>query len=266
MSRRAQRSGSHPRLVASVVTGCLAGIVAGWIYLAIGLVLNGGELALAAPSGTFVVWVVARSLGLYGLAFGAAGLVLGAVVHGFGAILRRPGELVFPIVLGLLVAGIAFAYLSVWWQLRVLAGLPFGDAARLAGAVRHGLYGLGMGLCVAALTALGGRLIGGGGRAGTPWRSTVVAVVVCAGAVGASQVALAPGQAAVDGAYRPSQVVVVGMDALTFRILGPMLRSGELPTFRRLIDEGAWGSFLTYGQASSPMVWTSMATGKRVRD
>jgi predicted AlkP superfamily phosphohydrolase/phosphomutase len=45
-----------------------------------------------------------------------------------------------------------------------------------------------------------------------------------------------------------------------------MLRSGELPTFRRLIDEGAWGSFLTYGQASSPMVWTSMATGKRVRD
>ncbi len=61
-------------------------------------------------------------------------------------------------------------------------------------------------------------------------------------------------------------MVVVGLDGLSFRVLAPMMAAGELPTFQRLVDEGAWGTCLTYGTASSPRVWTSLATGKKVRD
>lgn len=58
------------------------------------------------------------------------------------------------------------------------------------------------------------------------------------------------------------QVLFVGVDGATWTVMGPMIEAGELPTFARLLREGAhMKRFDTLDTTSSPLVWTSAATG-----
>ena len=59
-------------------------------------------------------------------------------------------------------------------------------------------------------------------------------------------------------------VVVLGIDGLDYRMLGPAIARGELPNFARLVREGAAGPLWTANVALppiSPRIWTSIATG-----
>ncbi len=58
------------------------------------------------------------------------------------------------------------------------------------------------------------------------------------------------------------KVVVLGIDGLEWDIMGPMLESGRLPNFAKLIHEGSWGELKSLEFLESPMIWTSIATGK----
>jgi predicted AlkP superfamily phosphohydrolase/phosphomutase len=58
------------------------------------------------------------------------------------------------------------------------------------------------------------------------------------------------------------RVVILGIDGLEWDVMGPMLESGRLPNFARLINEGAWGELRSLKFLESPMIWTSIATGK----
>jgi len=59
------------------------------------------------------------------------------------------------------------------------------------------------------------------------------------------------------------KVLFVGVDGATWTVLGPMIEAGELPTFARLAKEGArMERFETLETTSSPLVWTSAATGR----
>ena len=65
-------------------------------------------------------------------------------------------------------------------------------------------------------------------------------------------------------AENTERICVIGVDALTWDILGPMLDSGELPNFRKLIDGGSSGVLDTADTVLfSPRIWTSIATGKK---
>ncbi len=187
-------------------------------------------------------------------------------------LLGRRRRFIFAVVLGFAVAVIVFTNLAAWWQIEMLGGLPMKDPERWHAAFRHALAALAAGATVAGLGVWFRRR-----RPGAPG-SLRPAALAAAGAVlalaigdlglrlgSSAPVAPAPGAPA-PGATRSSQVIVVGLDGLTLRVLSPLLRAGELPAFRRLMAEGAWGTLLTYGTAASPQVWTSMATGKRVRD
>src|SRR5688572_17440998 len=59
----------------------------------------------------------------------------------------------------------------------------------------------------------------------------------------------------------PSAVVVVGIDSATWRVMDPLIASGELPTFAALRDEGVSGELFTIVPTFSPTIWTSMMTG-----
>ncbi|MEQ1571784.1 MAG: alkaline phosphatase family protein, partial [Myxococcota bacterium] len=60
----------------------------------------------------------------------------------------------------------------------------------------------------------------------------------------------------------PQKVVLVGVDGASWTVMGPMIERGELPTFARLIREGASRTaFDTLEDTSSPVIWTSVATG-----
>jgi predicted AlkP superfamily phosphohydrolase/phosphomutase len=58
------------------------------------------------------------------------------------------------------------------------------------------------------------------------------------------------------------RVVILGIDGLEWDVMGPLLESGRLPNFARLINEGAWGELRSLKFLESPMIWTSIATGK----
>ncbi len=66
------------------------------------------------------------------------------------------------------------------------------------------------------------------------------------------------------GDMKPSErkVMIIGVDGLEWDVMGPMLEAGELPNFARVLGEGAWGEVRSLDVLESPVIWTSIATGK----
>jgi predicted AlkP superfamily phosphohydrolase/phosphomutase len=64
-----------------------------------------------------------------------------------------------------------------------------------------------------------------------------------------------------------TRLFFLGVDGATWTVLRPMLERGELPAFQRLIDEGAaLPAFDTLQITHSPVIWTTIATGRRPSD
>ncbi|MBN1916648.1 MAG: alkaline phosphatase family protein [Verrucomicrobia bacterium] len=59
-----------------------------------------------------------------------------------------------------------------------------------------------------------------------------------------------------------NKVFVIGLDGATWDLIEPWAREGKLPTFKRLMDEGAWGTLWCPTPPISPQSWASFATGK----
>lgn len=58
------------------------------------------------------------------------------------------------------------------------------------------------------------------------------------------------------------RVLLIGWDAADWKIIGPLLAKGQMPALKSLIDEGVYGNMSTMNPPFSPMLWTSVATGK----
>ncbi|HDH50973.1 MAG TPA: hypothetical protein ENH04_06155 [Nitrospirae bacterium] len=56
--------------------------------------------------------------------------------------------------------------------------------------------------------------------------------------------------------------LVIGLDGATFDIIKPMLKEGRLPTFQKLMNEGAWGELRSTTLPVTPPAWASFMTGK----
>lgn len=69
-----------------------------------------------------------------------------------------------------------------------------------------------------------------------------------------------PSPAAHDGV--PPRLVVLGLDAGTWDLLGPWMDRGLLPNLARLRAGGVYGKLRSTQPSSSPVIWTSIATGK----
>ena len=59
------------------------------------------------------------------------------------------------------------------------------------------------------------------------------------------------------------RVLLLGWDAADWTFLTPLLESGKMPNLQRVIETGASGRIATLQPVLSPMLWTSIATGKR---
>jgi len=61
---------------------------------------------------------------------------------------------------------------------------------------------------------------------------------------------------------RPSKkLIILGLDGATFDVINPMLKDGELPTFRKLMGEGSYGKLKSTKIPISPSAWSSFLTG-----
>jgi predicted AlkP superfamily phosphohydrolase/phosphomutase/tetratricopeptide (TPR) repeat protein len=63
---------------------------------------------------------------------------------------------------------------------------------------------------------------------------------------------------------RPSRkVLLIGWDAADWKVINPLMDAGRMPNVQRLVDQGVAGQIATLRPPLSPMLWTSIATGKR---
>jgi predicted AlkP superfamily phosphohydrolase/phosphomutase/tetratricopeptide (TPR) repeat protein len=61
----------------------------------------------------------------------------------------------------------------------------------------------------------------------------------------------------------PRKVLLIGWDAADWKVIRPLVDAGKMPNVQRLVEQGATGQIATLHPPLSPMLWTSIATGKR---
>src|SRR5579859_362168 len=61
----------------------------------------------------------------------------------------------------------------------------------------------------------------------------------------------------------PRKVLLIGWDSADWKVINPLLDAGKLPHLEQLINGGVIGNLATLYPILSPMLWTSIATGKR---
>lgn len=59
------------------------------------------------------------------------------------------------------------------------------------------------------------------------------------------------------------KLLLVGWDAADWQMMHPLIDAGRMPHLKRLVERGVIGNLLTLQPVLSPILWTSIATGKR---
>ncbi len=59
------------------------------------------------------------------------------------------------------------------------------------------------------------------------------------------------------------KVLLIGWDGADWKIIHKLIEEGRMPNLEKLISEGVMGNLATLYPSFSPMLWTSIATGKR---
>ena len=62
------------------------------------------------------------------------------------------------------------------------------------------------------------------------------------------------------------KVLVIGWDAADWQIINPLIEKGLMPTLQSFLTQSAYGNIATLDPPYSPMLWTSIATGKHAYD
>lgn len=60
-----------------------------------------------------------------------------------------------------------------------------------------------------------------------------------------------------------SKVLLIGWDAADWKVIRPLIDAGKMPNLARMLEAGVNGNMATLQPCLSPMLWTSIATGKR---
>ncbi|MBD3235823.1 MAG: tetratricopeptide repeat protein [Candidatus Eisenbacteria bacterium] len=64
------------------------------------------------------------------------------------------------------------------------------------------------------------------------------------------------------GSATPPRLLLVGIDSADWTLMGPLLERGELPNIQALIDRGMRAQLRSFEPLISPLIWTTIATGK----
>lgn len=59
-----------------------------------------------------------------------------------------------------------------------------------------------------------------------------------------------------------NKLLLIGWDAADWKIIGPLIAKGHMPGLKKIIDNGVYGNMSTMNPPYSPMLWSSVATGK----
>lgn len=62
------------------------------------------------------------------------------------------------------------------------------------------------------------------------------------------------------------KLLLIGWDSADWKMIHPLSQAGGMPMFTRMVESGVSGNLQTLQPVLSPMLWTSIATGKRAFD
>ena len=66
--------------------------------------------------------------------------------------------------------------------------------------------------------------------------------------------------------HKKNKTLLVGWDAADWDVINPLIAKGVMPALKQLLEKGSSGKIATLNPPLSPMLWTSIATGKRAYD
>lgn len=58
------------------------------------------------------------------------------------------------------------------------------------------------------------------------------------------------------------KLLLIGWDAADWKVIQPLIEAGKMPALQKLMSEGVYGNLATIEPALSPMLWTTIGTGK----
>jgi tetratricopeptide (TPR) repeat protein len=58
------------------------------------------------------------------------------------------------------------------------------------------------------------------------------------------------------------KVIFIGVDGADWLVINPLIEKGKLPNLKKIVEEGASGNLQSMLPILSPLIWTTMATGK----
>ncbi|WP_203294207.1 alkaline phosphatase family protein [Luteirhabdus pelagi] len=61
---------------------------------------------------------------------------------------------------------------------------------------------------------------------------------------------------------KKNKLLLIGWDAADWDIIWPLIKQGKMPALKSVIERGVYGNMSTMNPPYSPMLWTSVATGK----
>lgn len=59
-----------------------------------------------------------------------------------------------------------------------------------------------------------------------------------------------------------TKVLLIGIDGLEWAVMGNLIKENKMPTFAKLMQNGAYGGLRTLLNYTSPSLWTTIATGR----
>lgn len=62
---------------------------------------------------------------------------------------------------------------------------------------------------------------------------------------------------------RVKKLLLIGWDGADWKIISRLMEAGQMPAFERLVNDGCIGNIATLNPCLSPILWSSIATGKR---
>jgi len=65
---------------------------------------------------------------------------------------------------------------------------------------------------------------------------------------------------------KKKKVLLIGWDAADWQIIDELMAKGLMPTLKKFLSESSYGNIATLDPPYSPMLWTTMATGKHAFD
>ena len=62
------------------------------------------------------------------------------------------------------------------------------------------------------------------------------------------------------------RLLVVGWDSADWKIIRPLVQQGTMPMMAKILHDGVHGNLTTLEPSLSPMLWTTIATGRHAAE